>query len=91
MTLFMSSIVTGFFSWLTIPLAASAALLLSGCWTPPTASIGPKGEPRVIENAIEVESLTPLSMVASVDSAARTRQLGHSIESGPCFSQLSSQ
>lgn len=52
-------------------LIVSAAAILSGCWTPPSASVRPGGEPRVIAGAIEVESVIDGATVESVDRAAR--------------------
>lgn len=39
----------------TVPLVASLAVILSGCWTPPSASVRPDGKPRMIANGIQVE------------------------------------
>lgn len=38
---------------------AGVAVLLSGCWAPPSASVRPGRTSRVIERAIEVESAVP--------------------------------
>ena len=52
-------------------LIVSLAAILSGCWTPPSASVRPGGEPRVIVRGIEVESVIDAATVESVDRAAR--------------------
>ncbi len=49
-----------------------AALGQSACWSPPVATIQPKGQPRLIQAAIAVESVKPRSVVQSVDPDART-------------------
>lgn len=51
---------------------AGIAVLLSGCWVPPSASLRPGGKPRPIADRIEVEPLTDSARVESVDRAART-------------------
>ena len=55
-----------------VSLIASLAAVLSGCWTPPSAYVQPGGEPRLIENGIEVEWAVHSAKVESVDRAART-------------------
>ena len=42
-----------------VSLVLSMAVLLSGCWAPPSASLRPGSRSRVIERAIEVESPIP--------------------------------
>ena len=49
-----------------------ATLVLSGCWTAPNANVQPKGEPRLIQGGIQVESVKEPAIVQSVDAAART-------------------
>ena len=63
-----------YFSWhgQKLILIAVATILLSGCWTSPNASIRPKGEPRVIEDSIEVETFMPPMRVESVDRDNRS-------------------
>jgi hypothetical protein len=53
-------------------LLVAAALPLNGCWTAPTANVQPKGDPRVIQRAIAVESVKNPAIVKSVDPATRT-------------------
>jgi hypothetical protein len=53
-------------------LVAGVAMLLSGCWTAPSADVRPGGKPRVIENRIEVERIADPATVESVDRAGRT-------------------
>jgi hypothetical protein len=53
-------------------LIAVATILLSGCWTAPNANLRPKGEPRVIEDSIEVETFTLPMRVKSIDRVNRT-------------------
>ena len=46
-------------------------MLVSSCWTAPNANLRPKGEPRVIEDSIEVEvSMRPMR-VESIDRVRR--------------------
>ena len=45
---------------------------LSACWTPPSASVRPSGEPRIIAGMIEAEGAADSAKVESVDHAART-------------------
>ena len=52
-------------------LAFVGAAALTGCWQPPRADVRPSGEPRVIDEAIAVES-TRTGIAQSVDPAART-------------------
>ena len=54
------------------PLLFVAALALAGCWTAPIARVQPKGEPRLIQGGVAVESVKGPAIVQSVDSAART-------------------
>lgn len=52
-------------------LVLMGAAALTGCWQPPRADVRPSGEPRVIDEAIAVES-TRTGIAQSVDPAART-------------------
>jgi len=54
----------------SLPLAG--ALALSGCWTAPVAHVQPKGESRLIQSGIAVESVKETATVQSVDLGART-------------------
>jgi hypothetical protein len=49
-----------------------AALALSACWSPPVANVQPRGEPRLIEGAIVVESVKPHAIIQSLDQQARS-------------------
>jgi hypothetical protein len=49
----------------------AVTMLMSGCWTAPNANLRPKGEPRVIEDSIEVEISMPPMRVESIDRAKR--------------------
>jgi hypothetical protein len=60
---------------LRAPLVVSVAVLLAGCWTPPSASVRPQGKPRVIEGGIEVDQIAGSAKVEAVDHAARTLAL----------------
>jgi hypothetical protein len=53
-------------------LLLAAALALDGCWTAPVANVQPKGEARLIQNAITVESVKAPAIVESVDRNAGT-------------------
>ena len=54
------------------PLLFAAALGLAGCWTAPIANVQPKGEPRLIQDGIVVESVKKRATVQSVDVGTRT-------------------
>src|ERR1700722_10337083 len=62
------------FSWhgQRVTLIAVATILLTGCWTAPNANLRPKGEPRVVEDSIEVETFVPPMRVESIDRVNRT-------------------
>jgi hypothetical protein len=49
----------------------SVTTLMSGCWTAPNANLRPTGEPRVIDDSIEVEISMPPVRVESIDGAKR--------------------
>lgn len=55
-----------------LALVLGAAVILSGCWTPPSASVRPEGKPRVIAEGIEVDRVVDFAKVESVDLAKRT-------------------
>jgi hypothetical protein len=44
-----------------------ASLALAGCWSPPTDTVHPKGEPRLIQAGIAVESVQPVAVIQAVD------------------------
>lgn len=44
-------------------------MALSGCWTAPSASVRPAGEPRVVAGTIQAEGLSTYAKVESVDRA----------------------
>ena len=52
-------------------LVGSLAVLLSGCWIPPSASVRPGGKPRVIEDGIVIDRVLDSATVEGVDRAAR--------------------
>jgi len=56
----------------TLLLPLGAAVLLSGCWTPPNANVRPPGPPRIIQSGIVVQSDLPHAVVQSVDAGTRT-------------------
>jgi hypothetical protein len=56
-------------------LVVSAVVLLSGCWPPPSASVRPGGEPRIIGGGIQVEWVVDSARVESVDRSARSLAL----------------
>ncbi|HTT02894.1 MAG TPA: hypothetical protein VMG11_12490 [Steroidobacteraceae bacterium] len=62
---------------------AVAALTLNGCWTAPVANVQPPGEPRLIQEGIQVESVKDAAVVESVDTAMRTIVLLTSGEPAP--------
>jgi hypothetical protein len=53
-------------------LLLAAALTLTACWTAPTADVQPKGEPRLIQGGIVVDSVKDPATVKSVDIGTRT-------------------
>jgi hypothetical protein len=53
-------------------LSVAAGLALAGCWTAPVADVQPKGEPRLIQGGIAVESVKEAALVHAVDPAARS-------------------
>lgn len=55
-----------------VALVVGAAVILSGCWTAPSASVRPEGKPRVIAEGIEVDRIVDFAKVESLDPAART-------------------
>ena len=60
---------------LVVLLPLSAAL--AGCWTPPAADVQPKGEPRLIQGSIRVESIKDPAIVQSVDPGTRVIVVRH--------------
>lgn len=50
----------------------AVTMLVSGCWSAPSAQLRPNGEPRVIEDSIDVEFAMPSMRVKSIDVAGRT-------------------
>ena len=56
----------------TGPLLLAAALALAGCWTAPVADVQPKGEARLIERGISVESVKAPAIVEAVDRNSGT-------------------
>ena len=50
----------------------AVAMGLGGCWTAPVASVQPKGEPRLIQGAVAVESVKNPAVVQSIDASTRT-------------------
>jgi hypothetical protein len=56
-------------------LTAITALLLTGCWTPPNANIQPKGEARLIQSEVSVESVQEQATVQAVDASQRIIRL----------------
>ncbi|HEX4583259.1 MAG TPA: hypothetical protein VH183_00405 [Burkholderiaceae bacterium] len=50
----------------------AALLTLTACWTAPTAHVQPKGDPRLIQDGIVVESVKDPATVRSVDVGTRT-------------------
>src|SRR5258708_23078449 len=54
------------------------AQALAGCWTAPTANVQPKGEARLIQSAIPVESVKHRVTVQSIDADRRVIVLNFS-------------
>jgi translation initiation factor IF-1 len=52
-------------------LTAITSLFLTGCWTPPNANVQPKGEPRLIQSGVSVESVQEQATVQAVDASQR--------------------
>ena len=57
---------------LVTSLPCAGVLALSACWTAPVATVQPKGEPRLIQGGIDVESVKNPAIVHSVDTSVRT-------------------
>lgn len=55
-----------------VALLVGATVILSGCWTPPSAAVRPEGKPRVIAQGIEIDRIVDSAKVESVDRASRT-------------------
>ena len=51
---------------------SAAALALGGCWTAPNANVQPKGEPRLIQSGIGVQSVKKSAIVQSINAGTRT-------------------
>lgn len=61
---------------LTCRMAAMlAAMAFSGCWTAPVATVESRGEPRLIQQGIAVESVQQTALVSAVDRTAGTIEL----------------
>jgi translation initiation factor IF-1 len=56
-------------------LTVITALILTGCWTPPNANVQPKGEPRLIQSGVPVESVQEQATVQAVDASQRIIRL----------------
>src|SRR5579863_1465486 len=54
------------------------SLALAGCWTAPTANVQPKGEGRLIQSGIRVESVKHRVTVQSIDADRRVIVLNFS-------------
>jgi hypothetical protein len=63
---------------------AIMALALTGCWTPPNANVQPKGEPRLIQSGVPVESTRDQATVQTIDAGSRT--LGLKLSDGTSIS-----
>jgi hypothetical protein len=50
--------------------ALAVAVGLAGCWAAPIATVQPKGEARLIQGGIAVESVASMAVVKSVDRGA---------------------
>ena len=59
--------------WFALALASVGALALAGCWTPPNASVQPKGKPGLIQDGIAVESVKYPATVLAIDRYASPR------------------
>ncbi len=63
----------------------SVAVVVSGCWMPPSADVQPSGKPRVIARTIEVERIADSASVQSIDRATGTVALSvHGVLLRPC-------
>lgn len=62
---------------------AAAAVILTGCWHVPSATVQPSGPPRVIQGSIAVESTWIPVKVHAVDADARSLDLLAPGESSP--------
>lgn len=64
-----------------VALLVGATVILSGCWTPPSAAVRPEGKPRIIAQGIEIDRVVDSARVESVDRAAR--MVGLSVRAVP--------
>jgi translation initiation factor IF-1 len=56
-------------------LTVITALILTGCWTPPNANVQPKGESRLIQSGVSVESIQEQATVQAIDASQRIIRL----------------
>jgi hypothetical protein len=61
------------------------ALTLTGCWTPPNASVQPAGKPGLIQGGIPVSVIQEPVTVEALDATQRTISLKHSDGSTKTF------
>jgi hypothetical protein len=62
---------------LPLMLATSAALVLTGCWTPPNAHVQPAGKPGLIQGGIPVEVIQDQVKIVALDPDKRLITLAH--------------
>jgi hypothetical protein len=62
-----------------------AALVLAGCWTPPSANVQPAGKPGLIQDGIAVQSVKNPATVQAIDVGARTITLKLSDNTTPTY------
>jgi hypothetical protein len=59
-------------NWLPLILASAATLVLTGCWSLPSANVQPKGQPGLIQADIPVEVIQNPVTVEALDATQRT-------------------
>ena len=71
------------------PLLLVTTCLLAGCWSAPTATVQPRGEARLIQGAIAVESVKPPALIQSIDPDAHVITLLSQAQSSPVTYRVS--
>ena len=71
------------------PLLLVTPFLLAGCWSAPTATVQPRGESRLIEGAIAVESQKPPAVIQSIDPDAHEMTVRAQAQTGPVTYRVS--
>ena len=71
------------------PLLLVTVIQLAGCWSAPTATVQPRGESRLIQGAIAVESVKPPAVIQSIDPDAHEMTVRGQAQTGPVTYRVS--